>query len=324
MYPEEAWNYFINISKILLMTFITLRLFQDPRRLIILTWVIVLSLGFYGVKAGIWAFLTGGQYRVWGPPGTFLEDNTSIGLALNMVLPLVLFLRSEETRPWLRHTLLAMFFTTVACILITYSRGAFLGLAVVIFMLIMRSRIKLIALICLLVALPLSYKFLPEKWFNRIETIQTYQEDKSAMSRIGSWHVAYRIALDRPLLGAGFRPFTVENYARYHPDGVLSRNDAHSIYFQVLAEHGFVGLGLYLGLIVSTLLGIRQTIKESRGDPNKLWIHNYARMLQISILAFLISGAFLSVSYFDLFFHFIAIAIILRSLTLNQTNEAHA
>src|SRR5690606_29718503 len=72
-YPDEAWPHLGKVSKILLFTFIPLLYFQDRSRLRILFMVLALSLGFYGLKGGIWVFRTGalGSSAVLGPEGTF-------------------------------------------------------------------------------------------------------------------------------------------------------------------------------------------------------------------------------------------------------------
>src|SRR5215470_2193775 len=115
LHPQMAWDYFTEVSKILLITFVTLLLFQDERKLRALLYVIALSIGFYGLKGGIWAIATGGGNQVLGPPGSFISGNTEIGLALNMVLPILLFLSRDEPRRWLRHLLRTTFaFSIVA------------------------------------------------------------------------------------------------------------------------------------------------------------------------------------------------------------------
>ena len=85
MYPAEAWKKLEDISKILLFVVFTLKFFQTRERLRIMFLVVALSLGFYGLKGGIWAvFVTFGTQRVQGPEGTFIGGNTELGLALNM------------------------------------------------------------------------------------------------------------------------------------------------------------------------------------------------------------------------------------------------
>jgi probable O-glycosylation ligase (exosortase A-associated) len=317
-YPVAAWEQFDKVWKILLMTFITIIFFQDPKKLRALVWVIALSIGFYGLKGGIYVVRTGGAHNVQGPEGTFIEGNTEIGLALNMILPFLVFLRRETTNPWLRHLLSAIFVFTIIAILGTYSRGAFLGLVVVSTLLFLRSRTKFLAIVLLAIAIPVAMSTLPQKWFGRMETIQTYEKDGSAMGRIHAWHVAYYLAKERPILGFGFRPFTDEMFRRY---GYAKAHDGHSIFFQVLAEHGFTGLILYTGLIVSSFLTLRRLKRVSRADFSLQWVYNYSQMLQASLAAYVVCGAFLSLSYFDLFYHLVAITVILKKLVLVYEQE---
>lgn len=314
VYPQDAWYQLDKVSKILLMTFMTLLLLQDTKKVTMLLWVIALSIGFFGLKGGIWGVLTGGQNMVLGPPDTFIAGNTEIGLALNMVLPIFLLLRRETKRRWLKHFLLAMFVFSIIAILITYSRGALLGLAAVLSILFLKSRGKVIVLLMLCIAFFLATSALPEKWFGRMGTIKTYEEDPSAKGRLRAWEMAWRLALDRPFLGAGFRAFQPEMYKRYLPEFPASGRDAHSIFFQVLAEHGFTGLALYIMLILSTFQSLRRLIKRSRRNPSLQWISNCAQMLEASLIAYVVCGMFLSLSYFDLFYHLVAIVIILKQL----------
>lgn len=326
LHPDPAWEQLTKVSKILLMTFVTLLLFQDRRKLRVLFYVIALSIGFFGLKGGIWAVATGGANSVLGPPGSFIEGNTDLGLALNMVLPILLLLSRDERRPWLRYLLRATFGFSIIAVLFTYSRGAVLGLAVVLPLMLLKSRIRLaiipLALVAVLFGKPLIESVMPAPWLERMGTIGTPEEDASASMRLNAWRVAYLLALDHPLLGAGFRPFSPEVYLRYSPDERWNDNqDAHSIYLQVLAEHGFTGLALYGGLILSTLASLRQIVRRSRRDPGERWLGDAARTLEVSLAGFLVSGAFLSISYFDLFFHVIAMTTILRLLLDQQMAE---
>jgi probable O-glycosylation ligase (exosortase A-associated) len=318
-YPDAAWEQFDKVWKILLMTFVTIALFQDQKKLRILVWVIALSIGFFGVKGGIFALRTAGTHMVLGPPTTFIEGNTEIGMALNMILPLLVFLRREVVRVWARSLLLAMIALNIVAIVGTYSRGAFLGLAVVLTILFFKSRGKIIAAVVLAIAIPLAGTMFPQKWFDRMHTIETYEDDRSAMGRVEAWKVAISMGTDRPLLGFGFRPFTTEMFERY---GYSGGRDAHSIVFQVLAEHGITGLMLYVGIIISSLFSLSRLARLSQINPELNWVNNYVQMLQASLAGYLVCGAFLSMSYFDLFYHLLAIIIILKKIVRDRGYQA--
>jgi probable O-glycosylation ligase (exosortase A-associated) len=314
----EAWDQFNKVTKILILTGFTMLLLQERGRLRLLLCVIAFSIGFFGLKGGVWAVMTGGGNMVLGPPGTFISGNTEIGLALNMVLPFFVYLMRDEKIPHLKWLWRAMFVFSIIAILITYSRGALLGLGVVLAMLFLKSRMKFVALLMMALAVPVLLSTLPEQWFGRMETIQTYEQDKSAVNRLRAWNVSYRMALDRPITGYGFRPFSREMYLRYDPEYGPRSGDAHSIFFQVLAEHGFVGFGLYCLLILSTLLTLRRVQRLTRNREDFLWANNYAQMVQASIFAYVANGAFLSMSYFDLFYALVAITVLLERLVYAQ------
>jgi probable O-glycosylation ligase (exosortase A-associated) len=317
--PTDAWDQFDKVSKILLVTFVTMLLFQEAEKLKTLLYVIALSIGFYGLKGGIWALATGGGNQVLGPAESFISGNTEIGLAINMVLPILLLLSRYESRRWMKMGLRATFFFGIFGSIFTYSRGAFLGLGLVLTLTFVKSRVRFILIPLAIVVALFGKSLVPEQWLNRMGTIQTYEQDRSANMRLNAWWVSYRLALDNPIIGAGFRPFGPAVYLRYSPDEKWNDwQDAHSIYFQVLAEHGFTGLALYLALIASTLISLRRVRRRARGDPSLEFHGATAQMLEVSLLGFLVSGAFLSMSYFDLYFHLVAITVMLKVLVLQE------
>ncbi|HEY7203372.1 MAG TPA: putative O-glycosylation ligase, exosortase A system-associated [Methylomirabilota bacterium] len=315
-YPEDAWIQFNKVSKILVGIFLSLFLLQDARKLRALIWVIALSIGFFGVKGGIFSIMTGAQNQVLGPRDSFISGNTEIGLALNMVIPLLVFLQREETKLWRRRLLMASVILSIIASLGTYSRGALIGLAVVVPLVFLKSRARLILLPLLALAIFILPSVMPTRWLERMGTIETYDQDVSANQRLNSWYVARELAKDYPVMGGGFRTFSRDIYETYMPGYKYAENalDAHSIYFQVLGEHGFTGLALFVALIASTLLSLRRIIWKTRREPSQQWICNCAQMLEVSVLAYAVSGAFLSMSYFDLFYHQVVITVILKTL----------
>ena len=91
--------------------------------------------------------------------------------------------------------------------------------------------------------------------------------------------------------------------------------DAHSLYFELLEEQGFLGLGLYLLVLVGVLVNLRHIRKRWRGHPEHGALSNYAEMTQLGLYPFMVAGAFLTVAYFDLYFAFVATSVMLRRLS---------
>jgi putative inorganic carbon (hco3(-)) transporter len=151
--------------------------------------------------------------------------------------------------------------------------------------------------------------------------------DASALSRINAWTYSWRLAHDYPVTGAGFEAFTPELFDRYAPNP-QDVHGPHSIYFGVLAEHGFVGLGLYLLLLASCFLDLARVRRFGRRHDDDR-ICAYANMLQVCLLAFLVAGAFLGRAYFDYYFTIVACTAILTRLCrkegpIGETNAEEA
>lgn len=304
--PEAAWFKWDKVWKVQLFVFVTLVLINDPKRLDLLIWVIVLSLGFYGVKGGIFTITTGGAHNVLGPQGTLIGTNGEIGTALNMTIPLMRYLQLKTESRWLRYGLMAAMILTPFAVVGTHSRGAFLGLAAVLLMLFLKTRKKVMLSIVLGLTVYSAISFMPEEWKARMHTIETYEEDASAMGRVEAWKFAIEIANERPIVGGGFEITAGRHRA------------AHSIYFQMLGEHGYVGLGLFLLLGITTWMTASWIRRKVNKDLDARWMGDLAAMIQVALVGYAVGGAFISQAYFDLFYHLIAAVVILKVLVLQR------
>jgi probable O-glycosylation ligase (exosortase A-associated) len=313
----EAFPHFIQVSKIWLMVLVSTVLINSPRKLRYLLLVIAISLGLIGIKGGLWALATGGGQRVYGPDGTFIGDNNNIALAFNMGLPLMFYLAKDEANFWLKSFLRVAFGFTIIGIIFTYSRGGFLALAVVGVLLMFKARYKSIAILTVGVALVIGMFLIPAKWTSRINTIETYDEDESVQGRFDAWKMSWKLALDRPLVGGGFDMFIPTVYARYSDDPTNAR-DVHSIYFEMLGEHGFIALIFFLLLIGGTITSTMGLKKLLRRNPQIQWAQYYPDMLQVSVIAYLVGGTFLGQAYFDMFYQLVAAVTITRRLVLQE------
>jgi putative inorganic carbon (hco3(-)) transporter len=163
-----------------------------------------------------------------------------------------------------------------------------------------RSRHKLLLLMPIaLVAGSSRWRYMPEAWWQRMMSIANYEADTSAMGRINAWWMAWNLALDR-FTGGGFYVFTQELFDRYSPNPADGARAAHSIYFQVLGEHGFVGLGLFLLIWATVWRTANKLRREGSIGRYPLWAADLGSMVQVSLVGYFVGGAFLSLSYFDL------------------------
>jgi probable O-glycosylation ligase (exosortase A-associated) len=305
-HPEPAhWKWDRTIKILLFNGFVTLGLITTRQRLNALIWVIVVSLGFFAIKGAMFTLLTGGNYRLQGPAESFIGDNNQFGLALLMVIPLVRYLQLTAEKRWVRLGLLFSIPCFLLAVLGTYSRGAAVGLAVTVIALIVKSRHRTRLALIAGVALAGAVQFMPEHWHARVDSIAAYDQDASAQSRLDSWRYALEVAHDSPIVGGGFEIFK-------------GRLVAHSIYFETLAEHGYPGLVIFLALGIGTYATARSIRRRARDHPDLGWAADLAAMIQVSIVAYAIAGAFLSLGTFDLYYHLIAMVIIASSLVRNR------
>ena len=278
------------------------------------------------VKGGGFVLLTGGRSHVFGPAQSMIEDNNQLGLALVMLLPLMNYLRVTSRSTLVTKALLVAMGLTLVAIIGTYSRGALLALAVSAVVYAARTRAGVTPLVLgalLLVALP---SLMPGDWFHRMSTIQSYHQDLSFEGRVEAWRTSFEIARLR-FLGGGFSAIDLSWVAQVYsvPGGLTEGRAAHSMYFEVLGDHGFMGLALYLMLIVAALFNTSIVISATRDRPEMDWAGHLARTLQISIAGYLVGGAALSMAYYDGFFILLslsgALALLVRqpaSQTLRQ------
>jgi putative inorganic carbon (HCO3(-)) transporter len=311
----------VRISKILLMSFLIIWLVSSKEKLRNLCLVTAFSFGFFAVKGALFVWNTSGQFRVYGPPDSFIEDNNALGLALNMSLPMFYFLARNESKKWVRLVLHLMFFCGIVAVILTYSRGALLGLGVVLLSLALKSKQKVLAGVLLIACAGTVLTFAPAAWMDRMGNFFHGNLDSSAELRLNAWRFAIELTKEYPITGGGLQTFTVELYHRFTPQ--LEFAGAHSIYFQTLGEHGFVGLGLLLFLLGSSLASLSTLRRRARLSPSTEWIVPYTHMLEVSLLAYMISGAFLELAYFDLFYQIIASLIVLKILYWRETANAY-
>jgi probable O-glycosylation ligase (exosortase A-associated) len=304
------------VMKIMLMTFVCLMLVKSARDVRRLVWVLAISLGFYGVKGGLFTIRTGGANRVWGPDNTFIGDNNALALALIMVIPLMVFLRQQSARRWLRRGLAGAMILCALAALGAYSRGAALAIGAMAAVLWFKSSNKSAMGAMLVVAAPLMLAFMPSEWSLRMESINNYQDDASAQGRINAWWMTWNLARDR-FFGGGFDIYEPAVFAMYAPNPI-DLHAAHSIYFQVLGEHGFIGLALYLLLGVLAWRDAAWIIEHSCAFDDLRWAAPLAAMIQTSLAGFAVGGAFLSLAYFDVPYYLVGILVATRALVAQR------
>jgi probable O-glycosylation ligase (exosortase A-associated) len=318
--PALALDKLIFVSKLFLMLFLCTAIVNTPERLHMLARVVALSLGFHGAKLGLFVLATGFQQKAYGPEETYLFQENAIGIALAANLPLLVYLFRVERARWLRLTVGAMFLLAYPAVMGTFSRGAWVSLAAVSVLLVMRSR-RRILVIPLVLAVAVGWfiwqdQFVSDRLAARWDTLVNFQEDSSAQSRFWNWEFCRRVGLARPF-GGGFDLYSTEAYLRFYPEFAIRWPGkvwvCHSMWMEFLAEHGALGFLFGVGLIVSCLLSLRRLSREA-WERTQTRVGELAPMLGAAFVAFMTGGTFLDVAYHELLYQLIAMVIIAKAL----------
>jgi probable O-glycosylation ligase (exosortase A-associated) len=325
--PAVAWEYWSRLLKVVMLFVFVLLAVKDKLHVDFVLWCVVLSVGFYADLEGLKFVASGGGHKIVGMASHVLGDRNELSVAFVMTLPLCYYLLSEygQRSKLVRLVLLGTMAMLAVAVIGTQSRGGFIAMmALVGYMYIKSDRKILLTILIAALAIGLSY-LVTNDWSSRIDTIATAENDDSFMGRVVAWKLSFIMAMQHPFLGGGFK--SLEYFPNWSalsrdffsypwfytgtalPNPTVARA-AHSVYFQVLGEHGFVGLALYLGCLIGSFFKAGRVARRARRAGAPAWIPNAATMIQLSIFAFGLGGAALSFAYFDLIFALFALVAV--------------
>ena len=318
-----AYQEFIKIIGIAIFTTAVVRTRSHLR---ILVWVIALGLGFHGAKNGLIAAIKMGNLFISHGPGGMIKDNNDFALAVAMIIPWVYYLAQSETNPVLVRILKIMVPLCALTVISTRSRGGTLSLAFMGALIIWRSRNRLIGVILGIFAVVVVVALAPAEYKERLSTIQTYEEDGSAMGRIRAWKVALRMIDTHPLFGVGFNRFAM-NHLEFEPNPTIGEQNgdtalvAHNSYLQIWAEGGTPAFLIYLALMAATFIDVWRVRLRAKKLYVDSWILSYCSMFEVSLATFMLGSIFLNRAAFDLVYHLFAVVVVFGIVARRQMDE---
>ena len=313
----DGTDLYLKMIKEIMLAFAIMAVMMTRHRMHLLALTIALSFGFIAVKEGLIFLLTAGGHKVVGTGS--VGDNNSLATALLMIVPLIYYLARYSAVRAIRIGLLAAMALALVTVVATYSRGGFVGLLVLGGFLVKNSRNKLGSLALVAVAGILTYVLAPDSWFDRVNTINDVSTDGSFMGRVVAWKISWLIAMDNPLFGGGFhavqrfvvwdtyRPLLyVLDFIKTPPADNVP-HAAHSTYFELIGDLGFVGFGLFMATMAMAFWNCFRIGRMCRGHPSLTWAGDLARMMQISLIVYAVTTAALSMGYFELYYILVAL-----------------
>jgi probable O-glycosylation ligase (exosortase A-associated) len=313
-YSASSWPFWIEFLKIITITYLIVVLTTDLKRFRLLLLVIILGLGLEQARQG-WYYLLLHPGSMNMNPVPFLGDNNGVGAGMVMLVPIIAYIARTTPHVWIRRGYGLLIVGCLYRALSTYSRGAFLACAAMGGVYLLRSRQELRALAGIVVIVTIVLPVLPDAFWARMDTIQTYEEDDSATGRLHFWEVALAMADANPWFGVGFNAYkdAYNTYDFSHGEYGKGRS-VHSSFFGVLADTGYMGFVLWMAILVSAFWSCYWIQKHAARESLPVELTHGAVALEASLVAFVVSGSFLPGQYGEMFWHFIGITIVLQQL----------
>ncbi|MDO8651361.1 MAG: putative O-glycosylation ligase, exosortase A system-associated [Undibacterium sp.] len=332
--PDVAWEEWTKLVKIVALFVFILLIIEKKLHIDFFLWCLIFSVGFFAAVEGLKYIVSGGGHHIEGMMGHVLQDNNQLALALAALLPICFYLLGEYgKKSWiLKFGLLSLIVLDITSIIGTNSRGGLVALATVGGYLFIKSKRKFLFVLLVLGIGSAMVGLIPEQWFNRMDTLNNASADGSFMDRVVAWKLSTILAIQNPIFGGGFKALEyppnwfalAQDYYRYpilHFGTVPNPREshaAHSIYFQVLGDHGFIGLFIFLMIYVTSFFKAGSIAKKIRLANGPEWMINLATMLRLSIFTYAVGGAALSLAYFDMTFAICGLVLILETKFLPE------
>lgn len=324
-FPARAWYKWDWVIKVIVFALIFPYIFRSRIQIEAFILVFIFAAATVFFSAGVKTMRGGGGYGVlaiMGASNTGLAEGSTLAVVSVMLIPLIFFImRHSILLP--RNTLMYAFFigiiiTGLAAVVGTSARTGVIAVIVLCALSLLKSRRKMLWVAGLGIAgiVIMNLDLSQTAWGARMSTIETFDEDSSALGRLKVWEWTVQFVGSNPL-GGGFDAYMHNRIAgvmqdgtiRYIPDGYVGGKAFHSIYFEVLGEQGIPGFIMYFSMIALTLLKLRSLKKKWRDHDGMLWISTLADALSSAILIFLAGGAFVGIAYQPFIFYLVCLTI---------------
>lgn len=319
--PAATEKLLVDYAKDVLIAFIVIMTLRRGPTLRLLLWVLIGAGIFLGTITvyqqltgtfdfNYWGFaqadvrnIIGGSsdYRIAGP-----ISSNYYALILVALVPIALDRLWHEESPWLQAIASWCVGVTTLSIIFTYSRGGFIALCVVVGLFFIYKRLNPLLLIVGFAALFIVGQFLPDQYTARLATLTELVSDddetpadSSFRGRLSEVTAAYQMFADHPIRGVGLGNYN-SNYQLYSKnlglDTRATERSAHSLYLEVAAESGIVGIIVFAMIFVILFRDLWRAYKEFRSQGNSDYAH-MSVAISLSIIGYLIGSIFLHLAY---------------------------
>lgn len=313
--PTMAWNKWDWAFKGILFSSFMPFIFRNRIQIETGLYAMVFTVGVITLSAGTKTIFGGGGY---GSLGILAANNSGIGESSTLaaisvsLIPIALYLYKHTKIDIKYRKIIILFIITsyILTIIGTFARTGLIGLGFLLSIYITKSKKKISYLIIFSFAVLSIISFLPEGYLERMSTIQEYENDSSAMGRISVWTWTVEYIVKNPL-GGGFHAYVINQLGGVDQYGNLTGKAFHSIYFEVLGEHGIPGFIIFLAILIYSLFRMFKIKKIMGEEGRRKWSYDLADALVLSIGSILVSGLFIGIAFQPFIYYFIAFTVCL-------------
>lgn len=321
-----------NFVKIYVAYFLIINLISSLKQYRAIVWAMVASMACIGLVS-IRSYYSLGESlsgeRMFGAySGALFSDPNDMAMGFIMLLPFLYYDLFRGAFILRKAVLLVLIGIFLLGIVLTQSRGGFIGLLVMLFMLWLKSKRKVLLAVLGIVILILGWQIAPQSYKDRMLTIQTAaKNDEAATSRLDAWRAGMNM-MTHHIFGVGAGNFG-EGFVLYRPPDAVDvlgmRRVAHNMFIQVGGETGFAGFAIFIFLIGSSLTSlnkVKKALLKDRATKNE-----HAREMALladatflSLIGYCASGIFLSQAYNFVLYYLIGFSVVLKRLAFSDMN----
>jgi putative inorganic carbon (hco3(-)) transporter len=321
--PAMAWSKWNWAFKTILFSAFIPFVFRSRVQIEAFLYVYLAGIAAQIMPVGIKTLLSGGGYglRLGLTADTGLGETSTLSAVAIMAIPLLLY--------WIKHSILGppllvrkLFCGAYMCLCIatavgTFARTGLIAISVLGAMMWLQSRHKIRTAIVIAILAAAASPLASDAWMNRMSTLENYQAEDSALGRILVWKWTLDFAAANPL-GGGFNSYVVNRIAFPPPPGqskptYVVGKAFHNIYIEVLGEHGWIGLGIYVCLILVSVAKLLQMMRRCQGPPDLQWCHDLSRALLTGLLILATAGCFIGIAFQPMLWYLFASTTCLSS-----------
>jgi probable O-glycosylation ligase (exosortase A-associated) len=256
-----------------------------------------------------------------GGPDSIRDNGTAAHLLAIFPFIGVVFL---EGKMWEKVVCLVAAAFALNAFVLCNSRGAFVGLLLtgLYTLLITQGRLRRKMVVGLSMGAVLFYGLMDPQFIERQRTIQNYEEDGSASSRIELWKGGLNLIKDYPLgVGGGGYDALSPVYAAEIVEAYGNERTAHNTYVLVASEWGLPGLVFFVAFLISTFRELHRLRKISPTTPGqtRLYLETYA--IELGLFSVLAAGIFTNRLYAEAIYWLPAFAAVIKNLYWNERQE---